>query len=386
MSSGMYEYVTALTEDFTREEFNEYTQESWELLYYRDGPVSTVTVAWRPGELEQLDEGELPNLVYMTDGKADASSVRDLRTQVMLAQAPMLLHPAPERALVIGLASGTTAGSVLTHPIEQLDVVEIEPAAEEAAHLFDHVNGRPLDDPRTTLTIADARNFLRSKAGLYDVIISEPSNPWMAGPANLFTQEFFEIGAQGLREGGIFTQWVQLYSLDPTLLRSVIATFHSVFPYVYAFHPMRKSDLMLVGSRSPIEMDVARIGARWQVPAVRDDLVRIGLSGLTAVIAQARLGPEEVAGLARGGRINTDDNGLLLFNAPLHVHSYTNVGNDQLLGTTARGVGAYLRFPGATPQIEGDFLRYLAAAYEASGFRVEAVQTQRMAVDGRGSE
>jgi spermidine synthase len=283
----------------------------------------------------------------------------------------------------IGLASGTAAGSVLTHPAGKLDIVEIEPAAEPAARLFDFVNGRPLDDPRMTLSFADARSFLRGTEKLYDVIISEPSNPWMAGPANLFTQEFFEIGSRALRDGGLFTQWIQLYTLDAELLRSAIATFRSVFPYVCAFHPLRKNDLILVGSETPIELDVARLGARWQVPAVQSDLARLGFHELAAVLAQARLGPDEVAALSTGARINTDDNGLLLFGAPLSVHSSTTVLNDRLLGATARGVGNYLCFPGATREVEGNFLSYLAAAYGASGFSLEAAVTERLADERR---
>jgi spermidine synthase len=379
MTSGIYEYVGSLTEDFTRQEFREYTEESWELLYYKDGPVSTVSVVWRKDELEEFAGEEIPNLVYQTDGKADASSVSDMHTQIMLAQAPMLLHPAPEDVLVIGLASGTTAGSVLTHPIDKLDIVEIEPAAEDAARLFDFVNGRPLDDRRTTLTVADARSYLRGTEGSYDVIISEPSNPWMAGPANLFTQEFFEIGSRALRDGGVFTQWIQLYALTPDLLRTAISTFHSVFPYVYGFHPMRQNDLILVGSQTPIEMNVARLGLRWEIPTVRADLARLGLNEFAAVMGQARLGPDEIADMADGVRINTDDNGLILFNAPLSVHSSTVSQNDELLSAASRGVSDYLRFPGATPEIEGDFLSYLAAAYGASGFYLEAVRAQQLA-------
>jgi len=376
MTSGIYEYVNTLTEDFTRDEFNEYIEDAWELLYYKDGPTSTVTVAWEPDRLRELGDEDIPNLVYMTDGKADASSVGDMHTQIMLAQAPLLLHPAPERALVIGLASGTTAGSVLTHPVRTLDIVEIEPAAEPASRLFDFVNGRPLDDPRTTLTFADARSFLRGTEEPYDVIISEPSNPWMAGPANLFTREFFEIGSRALQGGGLFAQWIHLYALDPELLRSTIATFQSVFPHVYVFHPQRRSDLILVGSKEPIELDVARMGGRWQVPAVRSDLSRVGIHELAGVLAQARLGPEEVRALTEGARINTDDNGLLLFGAPLYVHSSTVTQNDQLLGDASHGVAEYLLFPGATVEIEADFLLYLAAGYQASGFPSEAARAK----------
>ena len=316
----------------------------------------------------------------MTDGKADASSVGDMHTQVMLAQAPLLLHPAPARALVIGLASGTTAGSVLTHPVEKLDIVEIEPASEPASHLFDFVNGRPLDDPRTTLTFADARSYLRGSEQLYDVIISEPSNPWMAGPANLFTQEFFEIGSRALTDGGLFTQWIQMYSLEPSLLRSAIATFQSVFPHVYAFHPLRKNDLILVGSKSPIELDVARIGTRWQVPAVRSDLERLGFHEFAG---RARPSPHRTRRScgARQGR----------------THQHRRQWPDTLQCPTLRSLNhdrpktincskpprTAWRTTSSSPErrwrSRETFLSYLAAAYNATGFYLEGMFAQRIA-------
>ena len=381
MTSGMYRYVGNLSQDFTREEFREITQETWELLYYKDGPTSTVTVAWQPDKMEELGGEEVPNLVYMTDGKADASSVGDMRTQVLLAQAPMLLHPRAENVLVIGLASGTTAGSVLTHPVESLDIIEIEPASEPASRLFDFVNGRPLDDGRTSLHFGDARSFLRGAEGRYDLIISEPSNPWMAGPANLFTREFFELGRQALKEGGVFTQWIHTYSLHPELLRSTIATLQSVFPYIYVFRAGSEGDLILVASGDPIVLDVARISARWQIPSVQADLTRVGLPEFGDVMARVRMGPQEVAGLVGGARINTDDNGLLLFGAPLYVHTSTVPANDRLIASASRGVGEYLSFPGATPEIEARFFYYLAGAYTESGLPTAAGIALRLATD-----
>jgi spermidine synthase len=379
MTSGVFEYVGNLGPGFDREDFQDFLRDDWEILYYREGAVSTVSVMWQPGRTRRLGGLEIPNVVYLTDGKADASSVGDMHTQIMLAHGPLLLHPDPKRALVIGLASGTTAGSALTHPLDKLDIVEIEPASVPGTRLFDFVNGRPLDDPRTTLKFADARSYLLATDERYDVIISEPSNPWMAGPANLFTREFFQIGADRLAHGGIFSQWIHMYNLDPELLRSVISTFHLVFPYVYVFNPLRKSDLILVGSDEPIDLDVARMGADWMVPAVQKDLARLGFTRLSDVLAQARLGPEEVAELGQGAPISTDDNGLILFGAPLHVHAMTDVANDQLLAQFSNSIAKYLRFPGATPEIKTRFLTSLADSYTASGFPWEAALARGLA-------
>lgn len=379
MTTGVFEYVSYLAPGFDREEYLEFVQDDWETLYYEEGAVSTVSVIWQPGRTRLLGGVQTANVVYLTDGKADASSVGDMHTQIMLAHGPLLLHRDPKRALVIGLASGTTAGSALTHPLDKLDIVEIEPASVPGSRLFDFVNGRPLDDPRTTLKFADARSYLLATDEFYDVIISEPSNPWMAGPANLFTREFFQIGADRLAPGGVFAQWVQMYNLDPELLRSVISTFHLVFSNVYIFHPLNKTDLILVGSNEPIDLDVARMGADWMVPEVQQDLARLGFTRLSDVLAQARLGPEEVAELGQGALISTDDNGLILFGAPLHVHAETEEANGQLLTQFSRSIARYLQFPGATPEIESRFLTSLADSYTASGLPWEAAYARGLA-------
>ena len=379
MTSGVFEYVQDLGHGFDREEYQDFLRSDWEILYYREGAASTVSVMWQKNRTRLLGGVETANVVYLTDGKADASSVSDMHTQVMLAHGPLLLHRHPKNALVIGLASGTTAGSALTHPLDKLDIVEIEPASVPGTRLFDFVNGRPLDDPRTTLKFADARSYLLATDEQYDVIISEPSNPWMAGPANLFTREFFQIGADRLAQGGIFGQWLQMYNLDPGLLRSVIATFQTVFPNVYVFQPLSRRDLILVGSAEPIDLNVARMGQAWTAPAVREDLARLGFTRLSDVLAQARMGPEEVANLGRGAKISTDDNGLILFGAPLHVFASTDEENQELLARSSQSISKYLHFPGATPEIEARFLTDLAESYIDSGFTWEAAFAKGLA-------
>ena len=99
-------------------------------------------------------------------------------------------------------------------PIESVDCVEIEPAAVASSRFFEHVNNRPLSDPRLHVIIDDARTYLRVNPATYDMIISEPSHPWVPGVANLFTREFFAWGRQRLKDDGVFVQWVQIYQLN----------------------------------------------------------------------------------------------------------------------------------------------------------------------------
>ena len=162
-----------------------------EILYYRDGLSASVSV-------HQLRTQRTLHL----NGKADASTGGDMATQVLLAQAAMLFGKPPRNVLVIGWASGVTVGSAARHPApERIDAVELEPAMIEASRFFEHVNSKPLDDPRVKVVLDDARHYLETTRTKYDVIISEPSNPWLTGVANLFTREFFAAARRALEPG-----------------------------------------------------------------------------------------------------------------------------------------------------------------------------------------
>ena len=129
---------------------------------------------------------------------------------------------------------GVTLASALTHPIDEADVLEISPEVVEASRLFARDGRPPLDDPRTRLIVADGRTHLALTRRRYDVIVSEPSNPWMAGVAALFTREFFEAARARLAEHGVICQWVNTYDISQKDLASIVATFHGVFPHFVA--------------------------------------------------------------------------------------------------------------------------------------------------------
>jgi spermidine synthase len=302
LSIGAYDSlvrVIAQTREGGTDESSSGRSNVHELLLYREGPTATVTVR-RDGDTVSMG----------INGRTNASdSVYDMPTQVMLGQLPVLLAPQRKNALVIGFATGVTVGAMLQSPIESVTCVELEPATVEGSEFFNHVNNRPLDDPRTKLIIDDARTYLRVTPERYNVIVSEPSHPWVPGVANLFTQEFFELGRQRLTAEGIFVQWVQIYQLSTESLRSVLATYQKVFPHVLVFRVggvNKGKDLLLVGSNQPVSLDALaeRVGdARGQI-----ELARINLHSEADVRAwfvcdESRLGPA-----VEGARINTDDN------------------------------------------------------------------------------
>ncbi|MBI3000124.1 MAG: fused MFS/spermidine synthase, partial [Deltaproteobacteria bacterium] len=297
-----------------------------QLVFYQEGITSTVSV-------ERTER----NTSLRVNGKTDASDGIDMMTQLMLGHLPMFLHPKPERALVIGLGSGVTAGAMAQHPVlKTLDVVELEPAVIQASNFFTHVNRNVLRDPRMRVVVADGRNFILASGKKYDVISSEPSNPWMAGVANLFSREFYEVVRQRLAEDGIMVQWVHGYSLFPKELRMIVNTFRSVFPHVTIWWTI-EGDYLLVGKNQPLVINYDRLRARYDAsPTVREDFKILGWQSPLALLTLFMLDEDDSARYAMGTPINTDDRPLLEFSAPLALYANTKDENHRLLKAARR--------------------------------------------------
>src|SRR5688572_465876 len=270
-----------------------------QLLMYDEGPTATVSV--------RRDNDTISMAI---NGRTNASdSMFDMPTQVMLGQLPLFVAPRIEKGLIIGFATGITMGSMLQSPIQSVTCIELEPGTVTGSKFFEHVNNLPLADPRSRLIIDDARTYLRVTPERFDIIVSEPSHPWVPGVANLFTEEFFELGMARLTDQGVFVQWVQIYQLSTESLRSVLATYQRVFPHVLMFRVgglNKGKDLLLFGSNQPMNLD--RLQERLADPRVTAELARVNLSTAADVRSwfvcdETRLGPA-----VAGAKINTDDN------------------------------------------------------------------------------
>ncbi len=353
MSAGMYKYVSDLS-DFSHESVRNYAVSDFELLYYAEGTTSVVTVA------RSLGSG---NIWLANNGKVDASSHEDLRTQVMLSHLPLAASPGAKSALVVGLASGITAGSVTLHEeLERIDILEIEPAVVVASHYFDLHNNRPLEDPRVRMIANDARNHLVLYEGTYDVIINEPSNPWITGVSNLFTREYFELGRSRLAPDGVFCQWLQIYGMGADDLRSLVRTFSEVFPEVVMYRALDDSDVLLLGSRASLRMEVSSMPGWFDGP-VGADMARIGVRDPYDLLSYQQADRDDLLELAGDVGLNTDDNVRIEFSAPLFLHYATSDHNSDLL--TAASSGAWeLNRDRLPPGGEVSFLVGLAGAYE----------------------
>lgn len=302
LSSGVYKYAPAM-----RGNNLETSLTAGELLSYREGATATVAVRKLTGTLS-----------LAIDGKVDASNAGDMLTQRLLAHVPLLLHPDPKNVAILGLGSGVTLGSALQHPITSASVLEISPEVVEASRFFEAENHKALADPRTRVIVGDGRTHLMLGTQTYDVIVSEPSNPWMAGIASLFTKEFFEGARSRLAPGGVLCQWAHTYDISNDDLRSIVATFLTAFPEGTLWL-VGEADVLLVGSTEPMDARIAGIPAAMKRPRVADDLASVGVMGPFSVSSLFVAEGEALRAWASGARIQTDNRSALEFSGPRSI-------------------------------------------------------------------
>jgi len=319
LSSGAYKYAAAL-----RGPSLETALAAGELLSYREGATGTVTVRRLAGTMS-----------LAIDGKVDASNAGDMLTQRLLAHVPLLLHPNPRRVAILGLGSGVTLGSALTHPLAAATVLEISPEVVAASRFFDTENHRALADPRTRLVVGDGRTHLMLGRESYDVIVSEPSNPWMVGIASLFTREFFEGAKARLAPGGVVCQWAHTYDISSDDLRSIVATFLTAFPDG-SLWLVGDADVLLIGSTGPLDERMAGIAAAWQRPGVAADLGSVGAVDPYAVTSLFVAQGAALKAWANGAPLQTDDRSRLEFSGPRNIFGVARDDNATALRELSR--------------------------------------------------
>lgn len=267
------------------------------------------TIEWEVDGVESsLALSRNDGYAFVVNGKSDGHSIFDGGTQVMGGLLGAALHTNPKNSLVIGLGTGTTAGWLAAVPeIERVDVFEIEPAIERVAEACQDVNHHPLKNKKVHITYGDARELLLTSNRKYDVISSEPSNPYRSGIASLLTTDFYQSAKSRLAPGGIFLQFLQAYEIDSATLRMVYSTFGEVFPNVETWET-RRGDLLLVGTESPIQYDAAKLRSKFNREPYRSAVLAVWRAvDLEGVLAHYVAGEATSAALAEGAFTNTDD-------------------------------------------------------------------------------
>src|SRR5262249_46290994 len=209
-------------------------------------------------------------------------------------------------------------------------IIELEKAVLDSNVYFDFLSGSPLQNPRSHRILQDGRIHLTYTSGTYDVITSEPSNPWIAGVSNLFTVDFYQHVRRKLSPNGIFGQWIQLYEMSEPTLQVMLASLHAAFPHVVLFlsPPL---DMMVLASAEPITIPWSQLEKRFSIPAVRDDFRRVGILSPGQLMFYLLASDDAVAEYAAAAAVlNTDDNAWLEHRMPLEFFR-THPSLDQAL-------------------------------------------------------
>jgi len=270
MASGVYRHAHAR---YSEEGFSKGT----EVFFQRDGKTATVSIVGDP---------EKHTLSIRTNGKTDAelTMVKDLPpdpdepTMILMSAIAMALHPEARTAACIGFGSGLSTHTLLGNPrLSRVDTVEIEPMMVEAARHFRPRNERAYVDPRSHIVIDDAKTFFSTRQEKFDLILSEPSNPWVSGVSGLFSDEFYRLVRRHLASDGVFVQWIQMYEIDVPLVVSVLKALEANFTD-YVAYASNDADLLIAARQS------GRFGlpdpGPLMVPFVAQDLERIGVRNL----------------------------------------------------------------------------------------------------------
>jgi spermidine synthase len=290
-------------------DFFKQRKDRFQILFYEDAADATVTVELDTKSTKPDDMGMRIN------GKPDASVYGDRSTQLLLGHLPMMMRPDSTDVFVLGLGSGMTAGALLAHPVERIIVAENCAPVVRAAELFAPWNRGALTNSRVKIWHEDARTLLKLFPRRYDLIISEPSNPWTVGVGSVFSREFYQLSASRLKPGGLMAQWFHVYEMHDQIVNLVLRTFHSVFPHMEIWETSA-GDLVLLGGLEPWESRPEIYAAAFEREEVLDDLKSLGFHRPEALWARQFASQETAFAIAGHGGIQLDAFPVLEYAAP----------------------------------------------------------------------
>jgi spermidine synthase len=279
-----------------------------ELLFYKDSADATVTV-------EKSATNQIEQIGLRINGKSDASSFGDAATQYLLAHLPMTVRPDATNAFVLGFGSGITAGALLGHPIQHLTIAENCKPVLEAGPLFAQWNRGVLTNERTRLINDDARAALKLRPDRYDVIISEPSNPWVVGVGSVFSQDFYRLCTNRLTDNGVMAQWFHKYEMADDIVFLIFRTFASVFPNMEIWDT-QSGDLVLLGSPKPWSSDPAHYQVLFDRVQPSKDMAGLHINSAAVLWARQVASQKTASAIPGDGPVQTDEFPYLEYAAP----------------------------------------------------------------------
>jgi len=274
-----------------------------EYLFLKEGKAGVISMVTHDGRHVKLQNNGLNESFIDLE---DENNV--LLVESLLGLVPYMLHENPKSAFVVGFGGGITTKALTFTKLESIRVVELEPAVVEAGRTILGGEIPALQDPRVTLSFNDARNTLLVEDNKYDIIASQPSHPWLARASNVFTKNFFTLVKSRLNEGGVYGQWVNLFHMDATTLKSLLRAFYEVFPHGMTFANLDTGDFIMYGSVSPVVFDYARIQKRLNEPKIKAALNFHEIYFARDLLWYFALSRDEALAASKGVPANTDTN------------------------------------------------------------------------------
>ncbi len=353
----------------------QYDNPGGRLLWYEEEVDATVTA---------IEDSEGVRRLYVDTNQAAEDSRWDSPSHRVIAHLPLLLHPRPRRALVVGFGMGVTSYSITQHRV-RVDAVEISPGVVHANRFFTKANQNILENPLLSMTIDDGRNFILTTEQRYDMISTGIIHPLVSsGSSNIYTKDFYELSRRILTEDGIMCQWVPLHRLPESHYKTIIRTFMEVFPNTTLWYKFTPDFVILIGTPQPLRIDYQRFMARSQIRSIAEGLAHDDLDGLS-LLDSFMMGPDELREYVGQAPIHTDNRPRLEFfkSRELVNTTYHNIKGMQpyrasvlpyLTNTSFQERQTLQRYFQATQQLIQGQLAYVQGHYE------EAAETFRQAV------
>ncbi len=316
VTAGVFAVVAfvALPSDLFEQQ---YVARFGDLVFYREEVTDTVMVT-------EDEQGE--RVIRYSDGRGTAGTGTFIGDR-MYGHMPLLLHPEPRNVLQICFGVGNSLSSVLQHPVEHVDAVELSPGVLAAAPYFTKTNRDSMNDPRVSMIINDGRNFLLTSRDQYDVIRLDPPELHTRGVVNLYTKEFYELARDRLAPGGIFSIWINIVMTPEEEIKMLLRTMREVFPNVSVWHDPGLYSWIINGSMEPHGPDLALLAEKYDDERVRSDLESIDVGDEYRFLQHFVFAGDELDAWAGEGPLVVDDHTRLDFSVPRSQDAFFGMAN-----------------------------------------------------------
>jgi len=295
-----------------------------QIISHVEGVLGTVSV---------VEDADGVQRLHIDNRQQEGSNVTGL-ADARQALLPLLLHPAPQRALFLGLGTGVTAAAAATDPALSVQAVELLPEVVQAAALFTPALAPGAGSPRLTVQVADARRFVRSRGTPYDLIVSDNFHPARSGSAALYTVEHFAAVQARLAPDGLFCQWLPLHQMDLATLRSIVRSYLAVYPQAFAVLATNSLDTPVVGlvaRRDGTALQLSQVRQRLRNARLEPAAADYGIQDEWALLGSLVAGPRALQAWAGAAPLNTDDHPIVATLAPRITYAPTSLPRDRLL-------------------------------------------------------